>query len=199
MKCDCSDLVPAKSCSYFEASTVGSCYCHAELSKILHSYSVAQMLTKLNDQQSSSTCKTFFRSYSLSVGFSYMSIGVTIAINTLTRVLLKILTKHESHTSLDSEEGSLMFKIFLSNYITMSVIVLAAYGKIAQLPTFLSYIHVFDGPYPDFNPDWYGNIGFYFMTTFIVGAFSPLAMSLLEFYVIYPISRSYHYPLVRYV
>jgi hypothetical protein len=100
---------------------------------------------------------------------------------------------------LDSEEGSLMLKIFISNYITIVIIVLAAYGHISGLPPFLQFIHVFSGPYSDFDPDWYGSIGFYFVTTFMVSSFAPLSFSLLNYYVIFPLRRLYHYPKVRFV
>lgn len=41
---------------------------------------------------------------------------------------LKVLTVAERHKSRDEEQASLMSKIFFSNYLTMCIIVLLAYG-----------------------------------------------------------------------
>jgi len=187
----------AGSCINFPAADIGSCYCYNQLSTILTSYAPAEAFQQLRIQQSSATCSEFFNNFSLSSGFTYMSIGIVVIVGALMRMYLKVLTKNECHTSLDLENGALMIKIFVSNYITMAVIVLVAYGNIPGLPDALSYLYIFTGPYSDFSPDWYGNVGFYLMTTFIVSSYSPLALALLKYFVLYPLARCYQYPKIR--
>lgn len=188
---------PVSNCRRFEAGSIGSCYCYKQLSTILGAYKPAEVFDQLRQQQSSSTCGEFYNNYSLSSGFTYMSIGITVIVGALMRYILKVLTGQEAHTSLDNEFGSLMLKIFMSNYITMAIIVLVAYGNIAGKTDFLEALYIFTGPYLDLNPDWYGNVGFYLTTTFIVSSFSPLAFSLVQYYILYPLLRLYHYSQVR--
>lgn len=186
------------SCIHFNAGNIGSCYCYKQLSSILSGYTVAEAFSQLQTQESSATCSSFFNNFSLSSGFTYMSIGIIVVVGALMRAYLKVLSRQECHTSLDHENGSLMFKIFLSNYTTMAVIVLVAYGNIPNMPPVLQSLYIFTGPYTDFDPEWYGNVGFYLMTTFIVSSYSPLAMAFVEYYVLYPFLRCYHYPRIRY-
>lgn len=200
VECDsssCSEVGQSGSCIHFSAGSIGSCYCYAQLTTILTKYRPAEVLQRLHVEQSSATCAQFFTNFSLSSGFTYMSIGIIVIIGTLIRMCLKVLTKQECHASLDLENGSLMIKMFVSNYLTMAIIVLVAYGNIPNLPAALQSLYIFTGPYSDFDPDWYGNVGFYLMTTFIVSSYSPLAMALVKYYILYPFARCYHYPKVR--
>ena len=184
-------------CKRFDAGSIGACYCYKQLSNILGGYKPAEVFNQLRSQESSTTCSDFYNNYSLSTGFTYLSIGITVIVGALMRYILKVLTKHEAHTSLDNEFGSLMLKMFLSNYITMAVIVLVAYGNISGKTPALEALYIFTGPYLDFNPEWYGNVGFYLTTTFIVSSFSPLAFSLVQYLILFPLLRLYHYPQVR--
>ena len=194
---DCYTHSGTDDCVSFSASLIGSCYCYVKLQSLLSTFSILQVFSLLNSPQSKAFCGTFFTQYSLSTGLTYLSIGFTVILNFINRFFLKILTSHECHTSLDREEGSLMLKVFISNYITLAIIVLVAYGKVSNKPDILSTIHIFDGPYNDFTPAWYGNVGFILMTTFIVATFAPLLLSLLKYYIIWPCLRLYHYSRVR--
>eukprot|EP00981_Chlorochromonas_danica_P005856 scaffold1205_cov168-Ochromonas_danica.AAC.2 len=118
----------SESCSTFKAGSIGSCYCLDELNHVISTNGIASTMNRINDL-GSSICKDFYKQYGLSVGLTYASVFATITVNFLLRRLLKILAKLEAHTSSDAEQGSIMTKIFLSNYVTMAIIVLVAYGK----------------------------------------------------------------------
>jgi hypothetical protein len=92
-----------------------------------------------------------------------------------------------------------MTKMFQSSYVMMAIIVLIAYGTSSSgVPKFLEDLKIFVGPYDDFNRPWYGNIGFYLMTTFIIQSFSPLVFNLFMHFVGKPLQRYYHHDRVRY-
>eukprot|EP01039_Chlorochromonas_danica_P003057 gene3057-3337_t len=186
----------SESCSTFKAGSIGSCYCLDELNHVISTNGIASTMNRINDL-GSSICKDFYKQYGLSVGLTYASVFATITVNFLLRRLLKILAKLEAHTSSDAEQGSIMTKIFLSNYVTMAIIVLVAYGKAKSLPYFLKVLHIFDGPYNDFTRAWYGNIGFYLMTTFILQSFTALLFNLVMYYFIHPILRLYFHRFVK--
>lgn len=182
----------SSSCDVFEAGDIGACYCYTELKSTITTKGIATTMNRLS-QLSSGICRKFFGQYSLSVGLTYVSVFTTTIVNILMRKFLKQLATHEAHTSNDAEQGSIMTKIFFSNYATMAIIVLLAYGKTSHLPAFFKAVHIFNGPYDDFNQSWYGSIGFYLMTTFILQSFSPLASNLVMYYFLHPVLRWFHH------
>ena len=194
---ECSLDQSSLGCTSFHASAIGSCYCYEQLSNILNTDGVISALNAITSSKSSDPCYDFYRNYSLSSGITFASIIFASVVNVLLKFCIKKLVGHEAHTSLDKEQGSRMSKVFMSSYFTMSVIVLIAYGKIDNLPAILNYGHIFDGQYRDFDQGWYGNVGFYFLTTFILQSFAPLVLGLLKYLVIYPVARLYHHERVR--
>lgn len=187
-----TDGSSSSSCDSFHAGSIGSCYCYLELKGVISANGVARTVNRINDF-GSGECREFFGQYALSVGLTYASVFTTIVVNFLLRKFLKGLAVQEAHTSSDAEQGSIMTKIFFSNYATMAIIVLVAYGRSDSKPAFFKAIRIFDGPYVDFTTAWYGNIGFYLMTTFILQSFSSLTINLLMYYVVHPLLRRYHH------
>jgi len=193
----CSIGDTSSACEAFEASILGVCYCYSALNNILSSNGVATTLDKLQDQREDESCQSFYREYSLSVGLTYLSVATSAIANTLLRTYLKVLAKQEAHTNSDDLEGSIMVKTFQSSYAIMAIIVLIAYGRSSNTPQILKDLRIFVGPYDDFTRSWYGNIGFYLMTTFIIGSYSPLAFNLVMYFVGKPLLRYYHHDKVR--
>jgi hypothetical protein len=180
----------------FPAKDIGACFCYSQLDNVIRANGIAGTLNRIN-QLGTGICRSFFQQYSLSVGLTYTSVFTTIVVNVLLRRFLKYLARQEAHNSSDAEQGSILSKIFLSNYVTMAIIVLVAYGKAANLPAFFKAIRIFDGVYDDFTTAWYGNIGFYLMTTFILQSFSPLLANILMYTLIKPAQRWFHHKGVR--
>lgn len=182
-------------CESFKAGDIGSCYCYSLLNNLLQAGVIAALskLSSLGDGK----CSTFLSNYSLSTGINYAAIVCTTIVNALLRQFLKKLAKQEARASTDEEQGSVMSKIFVSNYATMAVIALLAYGKSDYTPNFLKQLRIFDGSYMDFSPAWYGSVGFYLLTTFIVQSFSPLLFNLGMYFVGLPALRWRHHKQVR--
>eukprot|EP01034_Spumella_vulgaris_P032925 gene32925-40642_t len=104
---------PYALCSFFPAFDVGSCYCYSQLSTILNTLGVVGALNKLATQAHSGDPPNLS-----------LSIIITTVVNTLLRIFLKKLALQEAHASVDKEQGSIMSKIFISNFATMALIVL---------------------------------------------------------------------------
>lgn len=183
-------------CEAFSASSVGACYCYQELAALVNSGGVIETLNKINSLKSG-PCGNFYSQYSLSVGLTYVSVLVTTIVNVLLRIFLKKLAKHEARSNTDEEQGSVMTKIFLSNYATMAIIILVAYGKAKNLPAVLKTLHIFAGVYDDFTPGWYGQVGYFLITTSILQSFSPLVANLFMCYIGKPLLRWYHHARVK--
>jgi hypothetical protein len=185
----CSDPSLLEKCEKFNANVLGACYCSSQVTNFIETGDTTGI--------SISQCQTFYYQYSLASSLTYASVLATTAVNTFTRYALKLLAKYEAYSSLDEYQASMMSKIFLSNYATMAILVLFAYGNGGSNNGFLHSFHIFTGPYPDFTAAWYGNVGFYLTTTFILQSFSPLIANLVKYYLIQPILRCYHFPRVR--
>lgn len=184
-------------CTEIPASTFGACYCITELMNMLKSTSVADVMNKVKQQSSNKECKTFFINYSSASAMTYLAIFVTVFVNKYLQMFLRIFTKMESHSSIDAEQGSLMLKIFVSMYFNMAILVLIASGKVVGQPPFIKPAHVLQGSYSDFDASWYGSIGTYFITTFIIQAVSPLAINLTMYWVVYPLNRFVNYSSIK--
>eukprot|EP01038_Epipyxis_sp_PR26KG_P012379 gene12379-16606_t len=184
LKADCNPNV--ESSCYFDKSAIGACYCYSELTTSLSASGVIATLQKISE---SGPCKIFYNSYSLASGLTYVSVAISVIVNSALRKILIFLTSLESHSSNDKEQGSIMIKIFIANYTIMSIIILVASGRAANLPNILKTLHIFNGPYRDFDSGWYGNIGFYFITTFFINSFSPLLKNLFDYYIGKPFER----------
>ena len=196
--CDQDDTIGTY-CKPFTASSMGICYCYSELNDGLSADGVVDTLQKLDSSEGDQACANFYKEYSLSVGLTYASVATTTIANLLLRTYLKALSKQEAHTSSDEEQGSIMRKVFQSSYVMMAIIVLIAYGRSSGTPQILQDLRIFVGPYDDFTRAWYGNIGFYLMTTFIIQSFSPLVFNLFMHFVGKPLQRYYHHDQVRFV
>lgn len=183
-------------CESFTASAIGACYCYQELAALVSSSGVVDTLDKINSLKSG-PCGDFYQQYSLSVALTYVAVLVTTVVNVFLRTFLKRLAKHEARANTDEEQGSVMLKIFLSNYATMAIIILVAYGKAKDLPAFLQTLHIFDGVYGDFSTGWYGQVGYFLVTTSILQSFSPLVANLFLHYVGKPLLRWYHHSRVK--
>ena len=196
--CSADDDTGLVACRAFDASAIGICYCYDALSNGLSANGVVATLRTLDTQDGDASCKSFYNNYVLSVGLTYASVAATTIANTFLRSYLKVLAKQEAHTSTDKEQGSIMSKTFQSGYVMMAIIVLIAYGRSSATPYILKRLRIFVGPYSDFTRPWYGNIGFYLMTTFIISSFSPLVYNLFMHFVGKPLMRFYLHEGVRY-
>jgi hypothetical protein len=176
-------------CKTFPASTIGSCYCYQQLLSALKSADPSSITQH---------CTDFYYQYSVSTGLTYGSVIATTIVNVLLRKYLKELAKNEAYLSLDEFQASVMTKIFFSNFATMGLLVLVAYGNAGnEEDPFLKTFHLMTGPYHDFTRSWYGNVGLYLMSTFILQSFSPLIANLLMYFIIKPILRLYHFRKVK--
>ena len=72
--------------------------------------------------------------YSLAEALTYAATVLVVIINFILQYVLYILNRAEKHSSVSNEQGSYMFKIFISQYIIMAVVALVAFGKIEGLP-----------------------------------------------------------------
>lgn len=188
----CFDNDRTTTCQTYPAKNIGACYCYEALGNLLSSQGVANAMNIISNSQGN-PCHNFYVQFSFSTSLTYASVIATTTVNVLLRMFLKELTKQEAHNTIDEEQASLISKIFLSNFITMAIIILVAYGSSSTTPDFLKTIHVFSGPYNDFTVSWYGTIGFYLMTTFILQSFSPLLFNLVEYFILKPFLRWFHH------
>lgn len=186
-------------CATFNPSVIGMCYCNAHLIRLINTVGLTGIvynLATVNDP-TVEPCREVLLNYTYGVGLSYVAVCITVMINYFLLIGLKVLTKKEAHECFDNIQASLLRKMFLSTYFNVSMIPLIAYGYIAGLPSILVRIAIFQGPFDDFSHAWYGNVGAYFITTFLVQAATPPAYNLFDFCISKPYARWSSYPAVK--
>lgn len=188
------DHVTGQTCSTFDASVIGGCYCQQVLLDLL-SGGVWGSVNKVRSAAAGSdaVCSAFLLNYSLASGLTYMAIVVSVVINYFLGVALKYLTTTECHLSLDSEQGSLLFKIFGAIYFNIALVVLIAFGRINDMPSEIQIAQLFTGTYEDFTLSWYGAVGSLFVGSLFVQSFTPLLKPLWDYHITKPYIRSFHY------
>ena len=148
-----------------------------------------------------SYCRGYYIGYGISQSLFLVAAIVTVILNKLLRLCMKLLTHSEAHTTLDSEQVSTISKIFVATYINTAFTVLVVFGtppsQLGTLPSFLSNLYIFNGPYSDFSTGWYGSVGFFIITTFVLAAFGTLAVKAFKFYIAFPLYVMWTYWLIR--
>jgi len=167
---------------------MGNCFCYENLKETLTEGGISG-ITNIQ----SNVCAEFLINYSTSSALIYVASFTTVIVNRTLMSLLKYLASFECHTSIDNEDGSLMKKIFLSNYINMAFGALIAYGFVDNMPGILVNLHIFQGPYPDFTAAWYAVVGSYIVITFLIQGITPLLYNYFCYYVSQPFRRFLHY------
>jgi hypothetical protein len=164
----CSANPTSSSCYPFPASSMGSCMCFNGLQERLASLSGGDTLSQL-EAFKTDICGSFFINYTTALVLNYVAALASVVIALSLRWVLSVLTVAENHNSLDGSEGSKMAKLFISNYATLCIIILIAYGKIEGLPSFVAdTLGIFSGPYADFTSGWYGNVGNFLVVSFLL-------------------------------
>jgi len=187
-----TDGLEKPSCIKFEAGVIGACYCMDKLLSVLNSKSVGDAVKQLQSTDDPN-CKDFFINYSKATSISYVAILVTIVINSYLPQVLEYLTHFEKHTSVDHEKGSLMYKVFFPTFFNMAILVLVASGRIEGQPDAIKPFFLFQGTYDDFDAAWYGNIGTYFITTYLIQSIGPILIKLYSFLIGSPIALWWNY------
>jgi hypothetical protein len=182
-------------CYSFSTSVVASCYCMNALLSALSSGGPGSILKEVRSQPSE--CTAFFIDYSSSTALEYLTIVITVVVNKFMMFMIHYLVDSEYHTSVDKAQRSLVYKIFISLYFNMAVLVLLASGKSGPQPDGVQKLHIMQGTYSDLDAHWFGNIGTYFILTFIIQVSSPVCISLAMYYIVGPLQRAIYFPGVR--
>lgn len=194
-----SSIGSTAKCSTFTPHVIGTCYCNTHLLRSINTIGLTGIVFNLAtiNNPKIEPCRSVLLNYVIGVGLSYVAVCITVMINYFLLLGLKVLTKQEAHECFDNIQASLLVKMFLSTYFNVSMIPLIAYGFITGLPSILVQISIFQGPFDDFSNAWYGNVGAYFITTFVVQAATPPAYSLFYFCIAEPYSRWMNYSAVK--
>jgi hypothetical protein len=183
-------------CQEFSAGVIGSCYCYLSLTSMIENDGVSATMSYIKNSRGDA-CFQFFETYSSATALTYGATVVTIVINEVLKVLLVKLTKLECHSQIDMKHASLMFKLFLSTYFNMALVVLIAFGHVDGLPYGFKVAHLFQGSYDDFTSQWYGVVGSYLVLTFLIQVVSGPVYDLALYAIVNPCKRTIIYPHVR--
>lgn len=153
LACQVSDKA-GHQCDHFQAYVIGGCMCLDELNSLLSSGVSTSTLSKIRDAAQNSQCSSFLINYSLASGLTYVAMITAVVVNYVLKRWLKFLTRTESHATIDSEQGSMMYKIFVAIYFNLAIVVLIAFGRSHAIAKAIKPTHIFDGTFDDFSVSW---------------------------------------------
>ena len=197
---ECSTISASSSkCLDYSASLIGYCYCSTYLKNlILKSGGVSSAIAEIRTLDNTNVCYDFLINYSKSNGITYVAVLATIVVNFFLKIVFVKLTKSECQASVDKYQASLMLKIFIATLFNMGLVIVLAAGKISSTPDALQqHLRFFNGIYDDFNSAWFGNIGSYLLITFCIQIVSSIMPPLIEYCIVAPLTRCWHYPSIR--
>lgn len=175
----------------FPSSTIGGCYCAQNLFQLLKNGGALSAIKAIDNGlfTSADPCYNFMVNYLQGSLLTYAAVFVTVFVNMFIVVALEYLSRSEAHVSIDNQKGSFMNKLFIAMFCNVALVVLLAYGRFENLPSFFKETHILDGPYNDFSFEWYGAVGTYFITTFVAQAVSPISAGLIDYLIMKPFKR----------
>ncbi len=191
----CNVFADGKECTDFPALTLGSCFCFNALLSVLDSSDISSAISQLTSQEPQ--CRNFAVNYSVAIALTIVAAMTTVLINRVLRYVLKRLAVNERHRTIDSEQGAIMFKVFIATYINMAFVALLAFGRLESLGGYGEDLQILQGEYSDFSIDWYPQVGVYMVLTFVFEIVSPLLSVLAKYYIIYPFRRAMTYASVE--
>lgn len=191
-------------CDSFSTNTPGYCYCKQIISdsrtffqSLQHFLHTIQFWQKASDketilqqsqiQRDDNFCQSFTQLLVLSYAVTFASIIIIVLVNSVLRYILVLFTSHERHKSIDEEQKSIFSKLFFSTYINTCIIILLAYG--VKLEYVNGSVQIKRGEYVDFIRAWYGNNGYYFVTTVFLTMIQPIVVKYFMYSIYYPIRR----------
>lgn len=198
-------------------SDIAACHCATLIPRWLDfSKAVGVLQRKLRGETAvdssdyrTAQCGDYDRVYYLAQTIDALIPLCTVGINRLLKMALVMLAQYEGRSSLDEIEASVLTKLFTTTFINMAGVLLLAYAL--SPPSFLlksrekttdgasnddngiaeetlrKYTDLSFGPHTDFNRAWFGDIGYYVVTTFFIASMTPLAGPYLYRYIIKPI------------
>ena len=224
--CPCVNLVSEAVCTTldgtatFPAKSIAYCSCLDHLQSLL----VGDFSTILDNVQNvdiNDPCYKFILEYAATLSITYAAIFTSVAINKLIKWQIKKSGESVVFFSINSQQKSLLFSLFLFSYINLVVAVLIAFTNINDDTTLkvfgnpdeggrsgvaVSYesvpfksvfesIGLFQGTssFTDFTRGWYAKVGPFLILVLILEGFSPLIPNLYRYYIVNPWLRCCNY------
>lgn len=172
-------------CVQYTAGDIGTCYCTSVLQSKISS--IMGYLSVLMGAQPTGNpdlvmCDPFDFYFSKSEATLYVAIVVTSLVQAVLRRTVSHLVRLECHVFKDDLQRALFYKTFIATYFNLAVGVIIAYGNAKGKPEILSFLNLFNGPYFDFTPSWYGSVAFYLVMTYFANMALPIAGSFLKYF-----------------
>lgn len=144
-KCSSSECYnsPDTGCVSYAAGQIGACYCLATLQTLISAGGFKSVYALLSDTRD--VCRTFTINYLTAEGLIYAIVVFSTLLNMFLKWALITLTRLESHSQVDKEQGSLLLKFFFAAYLNMAFTALIAYGYLPKLPQILQEVYFFQG------------------------------------------------------
>ena len=204
----------------FPANSIAYCSCLDHLQTLL----VGDFSTILENVQSvdiTDPCYKFILEYAATLSITYAAIFTTVVINKLIKWQIKKSGESVVFFSINAQQKSLLFSLFLFSYVNLVIAVLIAFTQVNNDTTIKLYgnpdegdasglsvsyesvpfksifesVGLFQGTssFTDFTRGWYAKVGPFLILVLILEGFSPLLPNLYRYYIINPWLRCCNY------
>lgn len=115
------------------------------------------------------------------VGLQGAAIVIVVLFNTVMKTTTQLLAVFERHHTLDDQETSVTFAVFIGQFINTALVAMIVYGNIPVVGKNVpDEFPILAGEFEDFNSGWYFLVGVQIMTTIIVNVIMPIVPLVLE-------------------
>ena len=187
-------------CQEFPFSTITACYCYERMAQLATFYGwVSSTLLSMADKEYA-VCVAIAGTIAVNVLLQVLLAMCMLTVNALLTWMLRQLTSFERNVSSDVEATQLMLKIFVAQFVNMSILLLMVYGGYAEVrgsgnaawrwvQRLLRALGVFAGDFHDMDSEWYAVVGVQLELTAIIHSFIGHVYPLAQYLVVAPVRR----------
>eukprot|EP00742_Colponemidia_sp_Colp-10_P003796 GILJ01004043.1.p1 GENE.GILJ01004043.1~~GILJ01004043.1.p1 ORF type:complete len:1123 (-),score=165.75 GILJ01004043.1:136-3504(-) len=159
----------------FQSRTLIFCYC----SNALANSGFQSMYDASFGPDNEKLCQDWFQQTVFSSTLKFLVAFVVLIVNTLLRLFMRGLAAFEKHSTKSGYYAAAMMKMFIAMFINTAFIVLIINANLRMFQVRPPTDLVFQGPYSDFNADWYKVVGTSIMVTMILNVLAPHLSALI--------------------
>ncbi|CAM9478196.1 unnamed protein product, partial [Chrysoparadoxa australica] len=176
-------------CKEYPSATLVGCYCLAQLESNIDEFGLTEgaKMVYTDDQ----ACTEFIQSYLAAQAIKAVAVLIVVVVNALLQTVMRALAKFERHSSFSDFTSSITLKLALAQFVNTALIVLVVNSAYTGGGSaFLHQLGVLNGPYGDFERQWYATVGVAVSMTMLINIVVPHIGPFFSGTIVAPIKRA---------
>ncbi|KAA0162101.1 hypothetical protein FNF28_04847 [Cafeteria roenbergensis] len=158
----------------FPGSSVVGCYCIQQFVEAIEVHGANAI--SVVQQQEGDLCLDLLTTYATAQSLIVGAALLVVVVNMLLTTVLTVITRFERHKNLSDASAALTTKIFVSQFVNTSLIVLlvnAQFQFVQDIGLKGGFLGLFAGSYASFEPKWYSAVGVGICITMLTNVVVP--------------------------